>query len=80
MDIRIGARQANGALELSVVNSSSMPARQVSELGVGLGNTAERLRALYSERATLRFEPNGTNGFVVSVSLPLAGADVTATA
>lgn len=69
--IRISARRQGGALELSVVNSSSIPARQVEELGVGLGNTAERLRALYSERAALRFEPDGGSGFVVSVRLPI---------
>jgi hypothetical protein len=71
VDIRISARRTNGALELSVVNSSSTPARQVRELGVGLGNTAERLRTLYSDRATLHYQPDGANGFLVSVRLPL---------
>jgi LytS/YehU family sensor histidine kinase len=33
VDIRISARESNGGLELSVVNSSSTPARQVRELG-----------------------------------------------
>jgi sensor histidine kinase YesM len=78
--IRIGARRVAGALELSVVNSSSIPARQVQELGVGLGNTAERLRALYSERATLQFEPDGSSGFVVSVRLPIEPVSEAATA
>jgi two-component system LytT family sensor kinase len=76
VDIRISARKENGGLELSVVNSSSMPARQVRELGVGLGNTAERLRALYSERATLQFQPDGSAGFVVCVRLPIESVDV----
>jgi hypothetical protein len=71
VEIRIGARKQNGALELSVVNSSSTPARQVRELGVGLGNTAERLRTLYSDRATLHYQPDGASGFVVSVRLPM---------
>lgn len=74
--IRISARKVNGGLELSVVNSSSMPARQVRELGVGLGNTAERLRALYAERATLHFQPDGSAGFVVCVRLPIESVEV----
>jgi hypothetical protein len=80
VDIRISARQSGGAVELSVVNSSSLPARQVRELGVGLGNTAERLRALYSERATLHFQPDGANGFAVSVRLPIQPVDAEAIA
>lgn len=71
VDIRISARKVSGALELSVVNSSSAPARQVRELGVGLGNTAERLRTLYSDRASLHYQPDGESGFVVSVRLPI---------
>ena len=79
VDIRISAHRKEGGLELSVVNSSSTPARQVRELGVGLGNTAERLRALYSERATLHFQPDGAAGFVVCVRLPMERAHVAAT-
>jgi two-component system, LytTR family, sensor kinase len=71
VDIRISARKVNGALELSVVNSCATPVRQVRELGVGLGNTAERLRTLYSDRATLHYRPDGESGFVVSVRLPI---------
>jgi hypothetical protein len=71
VDIRISARRADGALELSVVNSCAAPAPQVRELGVGLGNTAERLRTLYSDRATLHYQPDGANGFIVSVRLPI---------
>jgi len=76
VEIRISARKANGALELSVLNSSSTPARQVGELGVGLGNTVERLRTLYSDRATVHYQPDGANGFVVSVRLPIDAAEV----
>jgi LytS/YehU family sensor histidine kinase len=75
VDIRISARKANGALELSVVNSCAAPPRQVRELGVGLGNTAERLRTLYSDRATLHYQPDGASGFVVSVRLPIDTVD-----
>jgi hypothetical protein len=78
VEIRISARKANGALELSVVNSSSTPARRVGELGVGLGTTVERLRTLYSDRATLHYQPDGTNGFAVCVRLPIDAAAATA--
>ena len=79
VDIRITARKMEQGLELSVVNSSSTPAAQVGTTrarsrmgsGVGLGNTAERLRALYSERASLHFQPEGTTGFLVCVRLPI---------
>jgi len=71
VDIRISARKAEGGLELSVVNSSSMPARQIQRgHGVGLGNTAERLRALYAERATLHCQQDGPASFIVRVCLP----------
>jgi hypothetical protein len=73
--IRISARKASGALELSVVNSCAAPVRQVRELGVGLGNTAERLRTLYSDRATLHYQPDGESGFLVSVRLPIDTVD-----
>jgi hypothetical protein len=72
VDIRISARKAEGGgLELSVVNSSSVPARQIQRgHGVGLGNTAERLRALYAERATLHCQQDGPASFIVRVCLP----------
>jgi len=71
VDIRISARKADGGLELSVVNSSSAPARQIQRgHGVGLGNTAERLRALYAERATLHCQQDGPASFIVRVCLP----------
>jgi sensor histidine kinase YesM len=83
VDIRISARKTDVGLELSVVNSSSAPATQASGTrskarvgsGVGLGNTAERLRALYSERATLHYQPNGASGFLVCVRLPIETAE-----
>jgi hypothetical protein len=78
VDIRISARKSEGGLELSVVNSSSLPARQVRGHGVGLGNTAERLRALYSERATLQCQQDGTASFVVRVHLPFEMAEAAA--
>ena len=71
VDIRISARKTGGGLELSVVNSSSAPGRQVRGHGVGLGNTAERLRALYSERATLQCHQDGAASFIVRVHLPI---------
>lgn len=76
VEIRISAREAEGGLELAVVNSSSMPTRQVRGHGVGLGNTAERLRALYSERARLQCQQEGAASFVVRVHLPFEMAAV----
>jgi two-component system, LytTR family, sensor kinase len=84
VDIRISARKTDVGLELSVVNSSTpAPAMSASSArskarvgsGVGLGNTAERLRALYSERATLHYQPDGASGFLVCVRLPIETAE-----
>lgn len=71
VDIRISARRSGEALELEVANSSSRPVAGITEFGVGLRNTSERLATLYGERAALSFERPAGNGFIVRVRLPL---------
>lgn len=69
--VRIAARQLGELLELEVVNTATRPAHAVREFRIGLGNTTERLRTLYGERASISFERPEGNGFIVRVRLPL---------
>ena len=68
--IVIGAREAEGGLELTVLDCAERPSR-----GVGLENTRRRLAQLYGAAARLRLDPLPRgNGTLVTVSLPLAHA------
>ena len=46
------------------------------QFGLGLGNTAERLAALYGAAGTLSVGPSVSGGFAVTVSIPFRAAPV----
>jgi len=70
--IAIGARRLGDVLVVEVAdNGPGMPpGRTPIGQGIGLSNTAERLRALYGERAALEWENLPGGGFLVRVRLP----------
>jgi two-component system LytT family sensor kinase len=76
--ITIAAREADGSLELSVVDCAEGSATAEGSAdergaGIGLDNTRRRLAQLYGAAARLRLEPlPGGGGTAVTVSLPLA--------
>jgi signal transduction histidine kinase len=78
--IVIGAREAGGGLELTVLDcaepaeaAARAPGPETRRRGVGLENTRRRLTQLYGAAARLRLDPLPRgNGTLVTVSLPLA--------
>jgi LytS/YehU family sensor histidine kinase len=68
--ILIEARLGGPRLHLAVVNSGP-PSPPAPARGIGLGNTAERLKALYGGAAALRVDGLESGGCKVTVELPL---------
>jgi len=70
--IMLRARHENGALELSVADDGAgLPETgEALEHGVGLRNTAERLKQLYGERSHLAIQNATGGGVEVTVTLP----------
>ena len=69
--IRIGAAVRDDALEITISdNGNGAPAGVPARTGIGLSNTANRLRALYGDAAAVRFT-GSANGGVTAVRIPL---------
>ena len=70
--LRIEARREGDALVLTVTDDGPGPGGTVAEVGegVGLGNTRERLAALYGDRARLELVGTPEGGARVTVRLP----------
>jgi signal transduction histidine kinase len=70
--IELGARTERGVLELWVEDDGSgLPAGwSVDDYGIGLANTAARLRALHGEHGTLTVEPAARGGTRATIRLP----------
>ena len=70
--ITLRARRDNGTLELSVADDGAgLPETgKALEHGVGLNNTAERLKQLYGERSHLTIQNAAAGGVEVTVTLP----------
>lgn len=69
--LRISAAAEGDGIVLSVEDDGvGIPPSGVTMLGVGLGNTRERLAQLYGESATLRLEPRREGGTRAIVHLP----------
>jgi two-component system, LytTR family, sensor kinase len=68
--LKIGAVSVGWSLLLTVEDDglgASVPLRP----GLGIGNTRERLTAIYGEAATLRIETSPHGGFCATIQLPL---------
>lgn len=70
--LEIAARREGDELVLTVTDDGPGPGGTAAEWteGVGLGNTRERLTALYGERARLTLEPTPEGGARATVRLP----------
>lgn len=68
--LTIGAR-VEGPRLLLTVDDDGLGATPPLPLGLGMGNTKERLAALYGDRATLRVDTAPMKGFHASLSIPI---------
>jgi two-component system LytT family sensor kinase len=71
--LEVRCSRNNGNVELAVRDhGSGFPEPPAGALGrgVGLGNTAERLKHLYGDQAALRLENAGDGGALVTVTIP----------
>ncbi|NJO12828.1 MAG: hypothetical protein HC872_04475 [Gammaproteobacteria bacterium] len=78
MDVTIEARQIiepqtrEPWLELSVHNTGSAHSEgEGSGAHIGIGNTRERLRAMYGDRFTVQFGSGEAGGFLARLRMPL---------
>ncbi len=69
--LRIGAAHAEGQLQLTVADDG-LGATEPLKLGIGIGNTQERLRSLYGDRAGLTIHTRPGEGFLARIHLPLS--------
>lgn len=72
--LRVSARSEAGRLLLEV-QDDGLGAKPPLSLGVGLGNTRERLRALHGEAAELEAQPLPEGGFLATLRLPIPGVE-----
>lgn len=72
--IRVGARQEDGMLVLTVQDDGAAAAPPPPGTGVGLANVQARLSALYGDAGALAVRPLSP-GFEAEIRLPLALAD-----
>lgn len=68
--LRIIAYREKGLLLLSVEDDGVGPSEATSGLGFGLKSTADRLRQLYGDKATLAYGALPSGGFRVSMEIP----------
>jgi signal transduction histidine kinase len=73
--IRVQARQADGALELTVADTGVGLHEDTPE-GVGLANVRDRLRSLYSGSGRLALYTNVPCGVIAKVLIPAAGTSL----
>ncbi len=86
--VSIGARHARGGLHIVIRNDGPpLPAsddarpapRPPSGLGIGLSNTADRLREMYGARGRITFAREADGGARVEITLPFAEITAAAT-
>jgi signal transduction histidine kinase len=68
--LKIGAG-SDGSSLLLTVEDDGLGATYPLRAGLGIGNTRERLKATYGERATLRVETTPHGGFCATIQIPL---------
>lgn len=74
--IRVAARISKDRLLITVDDSGDEKKdvnadRILEKAGIGLGNTRDRLRALYNEQHSLSAQPSALGGICVTLSLPI---------
>jgi two-component system LytT family sensor kinase len=69
--IEIASQRTHGNLKLRI--SNSIGSKQSSGTGLGLRNTAARLKYLYSEEAKFSFVANGDKVAIVTIVVPALG-------
>lgn len=72
-DVRVTVASAGAMLTVSVANDGPLLPDPVVE-GVGLGNTRQRLHALYGAAQALALRNDGASGVVATITLPLREA------
>jgi two-component system, LytTR family, sensor kinase len=70
--IEIASQQTHGKLRLRISNSIGV--KESSGTGLGLRNTAARLKYLYSEEATFSFVKNQDRAAIVTIVVPVLGS------
>jgi hypothetical protein len=65
----IRAHREGDALIIAL-EDSGIKGGERSGLGIGLGNTRERLRRLYGARGAISLEPQSNNGTIVRITIP----------
>jgi two-component system LytT family sensor kinase len=71
--IRIAASRVNGTLFLSVDDDGPGTPETISERGVGLANTRQRLEQRYDARQRFGIERSGLGGLAMRLELPFDG-------
>ena len=69
--VSVTAGRNNGALRLCVADDGpGMPQNRAAEWGVGLSNTATRLRELYGDSSRFSLDSSSGGGLAVTIELP----------
>jgi signal transduction histidine kinase len=71
----INARESGGKLLVTVADDGVGLGAPSGGTGIGIGNSKERLKLLYGDRAGLSLEPNFPSGVAATLALPGPGAE-----
>jgi signal transduction histidine kinase len=74
--ISVSVTRSNGALVLCVADDGpGMPKDRIAVHGIGLSNTATRLRELYGDDSRFSLSPSSPNGLSVTIEIPFRSAE-----
>jgi LytS/YehU family sensor histidine kinase len=74
--VSVSVTRSNGALVLCVADDGpGMPKDRIAVHGIGLSNTATRLRELYGDDSRFSLSPSSPNGLSVTIEIPFRSAE-----